>query len=190
MSPSTILRVKNIFAVLTLENEVHHKKIGGFEHTVQTDETVIVKGRLHTNPSSMYDSMCNTTWLVGSIDADTREMILEIVSYRSGQTMKNYFIRNIKPETLCLTDGHKSYPGAVDGIRGDHHVLIHEDGFKNDAGETTNLIEGVWALLKYEIKVKKGIKRCTIPDALEEFKWRRRCVKKYNSNCIRTQFIY
>ncbi|KAG0426333.1 hypothetical protein DMUE_5977 [Dictyocoela muelleri] len=190
VSPSSILRVKkNIYKVLTKENKRCQKKIGGFEHIVQTDETVIVKSKLYTSPSSMYDTMSDTTWLVGSIDEDTRELILEIVPNRSGDTMIKYFKKNIKKETLCLTDGHKSYPKAVSAIKGEHHVVIHEEGFKNEAGETTNLIECVWALLKYEIKVKKGVKKSNLLEALEEFKWRHRCIKIYNGTNVRHQFF-
>ncbi len=73
------------------------------------------------------------------------------------------------PPSTCLIEGHKSYPAAVEELKEEHHVVVHEDGFRNGNRKTTNLIEGLWSLYQYKTKVKKGVKRITIQDTLEEF---------------------
>lgn len=189
-SASTVYRVKkNIYELLTKENKKNSKKIGGFEETIQADETVIVKGKFIKSPSETYDVLVNSTWLVGCIDIKTKEIRISIVPNRSAPEMIKFFKKYIHKETTCLTDGHKSYPKAVKAISGDHKVVNHEEGFKNNAGETTNMIEGVWSQLKSEISYRKGIKASAIPDFLEEFKWRRRCALTKNMKKVEDYFI-
>ena len=46
----------------------HFTKIGGPGIRIQVDDTVIVRGRLITNPSSSNEEIPNSIWLLGGIE--------------------------------------------------------------------------------------------------------------------------
>ena len=147
-------------------------KLGGAKNKIQVDETVICHGFLHECPSKIEDDFPGVTWLVGIIEENTKDIRLEIVENRSLETFKEIFERNIEPGSTVITDGHRSYPGAVFNINGTHKVVNHSIGFKNIEGFHTNNIENLWSIMKYEVKKRKGILKSNIPRFLKEFKFR------------------
>lgn len=188
-SLNSIKRIKRkIIALITAENERDHRKIGQFE-PVQVDESVIIKGKLIKSPSAMYDTVKRATWIVGAVEETTRELVLEVVPNRKKETMRDFFKRNIKKKAIVKTDGHRSYPYSVEGIEGDHIIVNHEQGFTNNEGHHTNLIECEWSLFKTDIKTRKGVPGFAMGGYVEEYVWRRRNMRKRSSDAFRRAFI-
>lgn len=130
-------------------------KLGSSNLSVQIDETAICHGNLPDCPSNLNDDFPGITWLVAIIEQSSGRFKFEIVSDRTLNTFKNLLERHINPGTLVITDGHASYPGAVQYISGIHKVVNHSIGFKNEEGFHTNNIENLWSLIKYEIGKRK-----------------------------------
>lgn len=174
LSTSTVFRIKKqIFYLIKKYNENNKFKIGDSKIPIQVDETVIIKGKLLTSPSTMKDDIKNAVWIVGGVEEKSNRIRLEIVPNRKLNTMKKWFENNVNKYSMVKTDSHKSYPGAIKHINGTHEIVNHSKGFKNENGTTTNLIEGLWSILKAEITTRRGIKASAIPDYLEEFIWRK-----------------
>ncbi|KAG0424488.1 hypothetical protein DMUE_6087, partial [Dictyocoela muelleri] len=189
VSLNSIKRIKRkIIKIIDIDNKEEHRKIGLYE-PVQVDESVIIKGKLIKSPSLMYDSIQRATWIVGAVEENTRELVLEIVPNRRKETMLDFFKRNINDNAVVKTDGHKSYPYSVAGIEGVHIVVNHQEGFKNSEGYHTNLIECEWSLFKTDIKTRKGIPGFAIGGYVEEYIWRRRNIKEKTSESYRQAFI-
>ncbi|KCZ77594.1 hypothetical protein H311_01391, partial [Anncaliia algerae PRA109] len=90
-------------------------------------------------------------------ESDTGRIHMEIVENRSSATMINLFKKYIHTGTKVITDGFKSYPQAVSSINGQHIVVNHSIGFKNQDGFHINNIENLWSILKYKIKRRRGV---------------------------------
>jgi transposase-like protein len=115
----TYIKIKKmIYPLLELDLESNHELLGSPTNPVQVDETAICRGRIIENPSSTHDDMPNITWLVGIIEEGTNRLIMKIVPNRSRETMKELFLRHISQGTIVKTDGHRSYPSAVEEING------------------------------------------------------------------------
>lgn len=190
VSKSTVDRIKRIILkLIKKDNESDNKKIGTFMNAVQVDETIIIKGKLKICPSFQKDSLKNATWLVGAVEEDSYKIKLQIVPNRKKTTMEYFFVKNINEGVVVKTDGHKSYPHAVNKIKGVHIVVNHELGFKNSNGYTTNLIENVWSNLKSDIKMRKGIQKKTIPFYVEEFIWRMKNTREKSKESTENAFF-
>ncbi len=99
VSLNSIKRIKRkIITTIKADNSRAHKKIGLYE-PVQVDESVIIKGRLIKSPSEMYDSIKRATWIVGAIEENTRELVLEVVPNRKKETMLG-FLKKISKKML------------------------------------------------------------------------------------------
>ncbi|KAG0420500.1 hypothetical protein DMUE_6339, partial [Dictyocoela muelleri] len=161
---------KNIYDFITEEkNKNTCTLLVGKGKKVQVDETVICHGDIADYPSKIDDDTPGITWLVGIIEEDTKNIKLEIVPNRSANIMKQVLARNIAIGTKVVTDGHRSYPAAVEYINGEHIIVNHSMGFKNMEGFHTNNIENLWSLLKYEIRKRRGIKKVNLMCFLNEF---------------------
>lgn len=190
ISKSSFDRIKRIIlSLISKLNKIDDRKIGTNINSVQVDETIIIKGKLVKSPSETKDKIKNATWLVGAVEEGTYNMKLEIVPNRKKETMKSFFEKNINDNVIVKTDGHKSYPFAVKSINGTHIVVNHEIGFKNENGETTNLIENVWSNLKCDIKTRKGIQKLSIPLYVEEFKWRNKNTRVKSIESTKKAFL-
>lgn len=164
---------KHILKFIELEREIEENKLlGSNGMKVQVDETVICHGFLLKSPSNLDDETPGLTWLVGIIEEQSWKVRFEIVPNRKAETFKDLFRRNIAPNAVIVTDGHKSYPSAVSHINGHHIIVNHSIGFKNIDGFHTNNIENLWSLLKYEIKRRRGVISTNIPQFLNEFWFR------------------
>lgn len=87
---------------------------------------------------------------------------------RNPSTMKSIIKEFIKKENVVKTDCYKSYPGAVEHINGENIQVSHEIGFKTTKViHTTNMIENVRSVVKFEVRRRKGIKKTAIPNFLE-----------------------
>lgn len=155
-------------------------KLGGLNRTIQCDETAFKRGRILRNPSSASDSDSSIMWLIGAIDETTGDCFVEFIPNRKKETILKFFRENVFVGTKIKTDGYPSYVGACDKFGSVHVVVNHSHGFRNEEGHTTNTIEGLWSILKYDIKRRKGISRSILPIFLYEFMFRKKFIKNTN----------
>src|SRR5699024_1260684 len=106
---------------------------------------------------------------------DPNQFFVEGVPNRTAEVICGLINRNIAPGTHILTDGHKSYPRAIESLATMTHLAVnHTRGFTLPTGENTNKIEALWSGLKPMIDIKRGIPPGALDDFLIEFRWRRR----------------
>jgi hypothetical protein len=64
----TIVKFKKVMNIIFINFQTNaYQKIGGLNIRVQVDETVLVRGRLITDPKSTADEIPSSVWLVGGI---------------------------------------------------------------------------------------------------------------------------
>jgi len=172
---------KNLSEFINYKNSIISKeKLGGINIKVEVDETVITHEELTDCPSNLNDNRRGVIWLVGLIEEGVeRRVKLIIVKNRTKENFIKLFKNNVKDYTTIISDGHPSYPAAVESIHGTHLIVNHSLGFKNEEGFTTNNIEGLWGLLKYEIKKRKGVLKSNIDCFLAEFIFRYQNIANY-----------
>ncbi|KCZ81094.1 hypothetical protein H312_01460, partial [Anncaliia algerae PRA339] len=110
----------------------------------------------------------------------TKEIFLEYIKDRTKNTISNFISENILPLSTIKTDGFASYPKNIEENKIKHIIVNHSKSFRNTLGHTTNTIEGLWSLLKYDIKKRKGINRNILEHYIFEFMWRYKYVKSNN----------
>lgn len=178
---------KKIYDFIGVNLKTDISKLSG---VIQVDETAICKGKLFESPSNINDDFPGITWLVGFVETSSTEkrIKMEIISDRSEQTFKKLFEKYVEVGSTVITDGHRSYPGAIRSIQGTHIIVNHSIGFINDDGFTTNEIENLWMQIKYLIKKRKGVLKINIPVFLQEFKFRYFNLKKRNAKKISDVF--
>ncbi len=106
-----------------------------------------------------------------------REFIIEIIPNRSINTITKFFRDNVEAGTTIKSDGYPSYPRACSNNSLNHIVINHTEGFINEFGDHTNIIENLWSHFKTEMRTKRGIIRHNIPDFVVEFQWRKKFLK-------------
>lgn len=123
------------------------------------------------------------------IEEQSNKIILKIVENRQYSTFLRIFREHLHPGTIIISDGFSSYKKAVRDFGSEHIVVNHSIGFKNCDGFTTNNIENLWNLLKYEVKRRRGVKFSFAQKFIEEFVFRYRFLKRPNQldviNCFR-----
>ncbi len=154
------------------EFEEQNGKLGASNTENQSDETCIVKGKMLNCPSAKKYDKKPTTWLVGAIEKGNGHIKLRIVPNRKIETLTKFFEDNIAAHREVGTDGHPSYPAALAANKNSHVIVDHTEGFKNKDGFTTNMIEGLWSILKADITTRRGILQAQIPFYIAEFCWR------------------
>lgn len=150
IAKSTVQTIKKDINLFFEEKTKHHKNmmLGG-KNSVQIDETLVSKGKYETCPSNLSDDIKGGTWLVGIIEANTGNMIIEIVPNRKIETLTALIQKHVFIGTLIITDGYPSYPAAVRNCFCSHEIVNHSRGFKNKRGFHTNNIESLWSQMKY-----------------------------------------
>ncbi|KAG0437998.1 hypothetical protein DMUE_3364 [Dictyocoela muelleri] len=170
----TYISIKNklteIYSILIENNE----KIGGKGIYVEIDEFVISRQGNIRSPSSADDNLSCTIWLVGAIERDNiRRFKMKIVPDRTILTLTEFIRKHIKPGTIVVTDGHRSYPCAVRNNGMKHIIVPHVEGFVNSDGESTKKIENLWSHLKAEIRKENGVQFANIKEFLVKFAFKK-----------------
>lgn len=155
---------------------------------VQVDETAVSHGKLPKSPSNLPDDFPGVSWLLGIIEEETNEIRLICLVDRKAETFSEIFKENISFGATIITDGHRSYPLAVDAVNGTHIVVNHSKGFKNEEGFHTNNIENVWSIFKYEISKRRGIKRTNFDEFLIEWMFRYKYLRVKHEEIMHTLF--
>jgi hypothetical protein len=155
------------------------RKLGGLNRVVQVDETAVCRGRLITNPSTLIDEITGTTWMIGIIEESplNRDFLIQIVPNRRISTISNFFNDNINHGTIIKSNEYPSYPSACQENNLDHVIVNHNEGFINEFGDHTNIIENLWSHFKTEMRTRHGIMRNHMEDFVLEFSWKRKNLK-------------
>lgn len=164
------------------------RPLGGEEKTVQIDETAFKKGMIIRNPSTHNDDDPQTIWLIGVVEEGSGRAFLEFVQNRKINDVSRFIKNNVLKGSVIKTDGYPSYIKAVKDNECEHIVVSHKNGFRNEMGHTTNTIEGLWSLLKHDIKKRKGINRNILKDYIYEFLWRYSKIKNTNTDTWSDEF--
>ena len=174
ISKSTYQKVKghlNDFFKFDYEQNMQHK-LGGAGISLQVDETVIGHNSIPTCPSNLNDNFPGIVWLLGIIECDTGRIKLLILPDRTANTFISIFKEHIADGSIIYTDGHRSYPQAVEAIDSVHGVVNHSAGFKTIEGFHTNNIENLWSILKYEVRRRRGVVMANVGTFICEFTFR------------------
>lgn len=91
--------------------------------------------------------------------------------------MTSFFLRNILPNSIIKSDGYPSYPRAIQNSLCTHISINHSEGFTNEFGDHTNMIENIWSHFKTELRTRRGVMLENMSDFAREFV----IFKKYNS---------
>ena len=69
------------------------------------------------------------------------------------------FDEHVVPESIIVTDGYPSYPGAVAKFKSFHEVVNHSVGFVNAQGAHMDQIENPWSHLKHAYRKRGSINK-------------------------------
>ncbi len=96
---------------------------------------------------------------------------------RQASTLQNVILNNINSGSHIKSDGHPSYPTAIQNCNIEHdtefthEIVNHTHGFINLQGTHTNTIEGFWAHLREFWRERHVISRNRLEKFLSEFKF-------------------
>ncbi len=131
--------------------------------------------------------------MFGGICRETKEVFLEVVPDRSGNTLWPIIRERIAPGTIILTDEARVYQNLHQANRGgfEHYSVNHSQSFvnPNDPNVYTNTIERQWGLVKRKIKGSVGDDQ--LPMYLAEYIYRKmnfQCLSDYDRKCRGSQF--
>lgn len=65
--------------------------MGGFNNTIQADETAVCRGKIVVNLNSTQDTVAGATWLVGGIEDESDDCFPKVVPSRSTNIMMMLF---------------------------------------------------------------------------------------------------
>jgi hypothetical protein len=118
----------------------------------------VCRRRVIRNPSSERSDLRDTVWVIGIIEENNcNNLRIEVLPNRRMETIKDFLMRNVLPNTIIRSDGYPSYPRAVESNFCIHEIINHSEGFINAEGIHTNLIENVWSHLKTSLRSKRGV---------------------------------
>lgn len=164
-------------------------RIGGEGQIVQLDETAICRGRIISNPSSEIDDIPGVQWIIGGVVTGSPfECFMVLVPNRTAATVLGILERYVMQGSVLRSDGHRSYPPAASNFGSIHQVVPHVEGFRNQEGQTTNEIEGLWASFKHEYKARNGLLKERIPYFISEFLWKKRVIRRRSGTSITRGF--
>ena len=112
-------------------------------------------------------------WVLGGIQRQKNLIILRVVERRNADTLQS-IISAVCPEgSTVITDCWRGYLGL--GRHGYYHWNVdHSRTFRNPfTGFHTDTIEGLWALIRGELRSMRGIKTTDLQKHLDVFAFRR-----------------
>lgn len=128
------------------------KCIGGPGLHVEIDETHLFKRKYHRGRLLRHEDV----WVFGGICRETKEMFVEYVPDRRGETLWPIIQRRIAPGTIIMSDSARVYDNLHLPNRGnfEHYQVNHSRHFvdPNDRNVYTNTIERQWGVMKGSLK--------------------------------------
>jgi len=147
-------------------------------HHVQIDESKFGKNK---KVKGHHGKPVEGQWVFGMVEAILQEdgsfrigkVIAVAVDKRDRRTLIPLIKRHILPGTHIISDGYSTYKclARLSGCNYTHGVVNHSETFRNEDGETTNMIEGSWKWMKRRIPLQ-AYNSSAMHDHLFEYIWR------------------
>jgi transposase-like protein len=123
--------------------------LGGPEHIVEIDESVMFKRKFHVG------HQVRERWVFGAWDHTDGRGMLQHVNRRDMATLWPIIQRWVQPGSIIHHDGWASYNNLQNmGFR--HEMVNHQIEFANINGATTNHVESYWSRIKRRMKYLYG----------------------------------
>lgn len=96
---------------------------------------------------------------------------------------------NVEKGSIIRSDGHPSYPKAVNDFGSLHEIVNHSKSFKNESGQTTNKIENLWSGFKTLYRSRHGLRKENIEGFIAEFAWKKRMLNRKSCDDLDNIFL-
>ena len=112
-------------------------------------------------------------WVLGGVQRRNNFCLLKVVDKRKAETLHPIITSVCSPGSTVVTDGWRAYYGLNrHGLF--HWNVDHTRGFVNPfTRQHTDTIEGLWSLIRYELRAQRGIKPIDLQKHLDVFAFRR-----------------
>ena len=196
------IRDKLARATVTIIEEIM-PRIGGSNRIVEIDEMAFRRGQLVSNPTREVENERDTCWIIGGIqrrlneDPEELEMafFIKIIPNRRAETFRDVIRQHILPNTMILTDSHRSYPAAIEQCNNEytmnltHRMVNHSVEYVTVDGDHTNNIENLWSHVRSYWRTRHGVSREQLPSFLAQFSYIKHFVNKKNRISVKNSFI-
>ncbi|KCZ78061.1 hypothetical protein H311_00919 [Anncaliia algerae PRA109] len=105
----------------------------------------------------------------------SRNFFLKRIPDRTIATITRALEEKVLINSIFTTDGHLSYPRVAENLHLHHNVVNHGEGF--------------WSYMKLEMRRQGGVMRRNNDEWIEDFSFRRKYLKNYESNRVRNIYI-
>jgi len=152
----TVRKIYNELRNIVSEHLQHDPiRLGGLGIICQIDESLMChKQKYHRGRVARAQ-----TWVFGIVDTSFKPAkgCMEVVSYRSAETLLEVIKRVCKPGTIIYSDEWAAYRKIQEKLGFEHKTVNHSLNFVDPkTGVHTQNIESYWARQKQKIKVMKG----------------------------------
>lgn len=148
-------------------------KLGEVGKIVQVDETMMnYKAKSHRGRSAINktDALCLVE--VDLLSKKIEKVWAEVIPNKQADTILPIIKDHVIAHSVIYTDEHKSYQ-RLSNLGYEHKTVCHKANFVDvSTGVHTQNVESFNNCLKYQIKLRKGIKTEKRPDFLIEFIWK------------------
>ena len=112
-------------------------------------------------------------WVLGGVQRESNVVLLKVIDRKNAETLHPIITSVCSPGTTVVTDGWTAYHG-LSGHGLFHWNVDHTRGFVDpQTRQHTDTIEGLWALIRDELRKHRGIKPIDLQKHLDVFAFRR-----------------
>jgi len=143
--------------------------LGGVNHVVQIDESVITRRKYNVG------RVVPQVWILGMLDTTTKRGIVVYIKDRSARTIIKEIYKYVLPGTEIWTDRWRAYDqlSTLGGVSPYTHKSVnHSTNFVDPVtGANTNYVEGYWSRLKGFCRKKQVMHSPLLAQHIEHFMW-------------------
>ena len=165
ISRPTISYYERITRIISLVDSTQIQvRLGGPGIRVQIDEALLRKRKYKRGKQKPQ------IWIFGVIQEGSREdqrLFLKRVKTRSASELIPLIQAVILPGSTIISDEWRAYRG-LSKLGFTHKTVNHSEAFRNEDGDNTNLIEGIWSHLRRSLPIS-GVKKHLIDQYLARF---------------------
>lgn len=161
--------------------------IGGAGFHVEIDESHLFRRKYRQGRVLAHEDV----WVFGGICRETKEVFVEVVPDRSGNTLWPIIQQRIAPGSIIMTDCARVYNSLHEPRRGgyEHYQVNHRQNFvdPNNRSVYTNTVERQWGIIKGKLSGKLDDQQMDM--YLGEYMYRHMYLKVSTDRERRTQGI-
>ena len=153
-----------------IKNSPRHK-IGGFQKTIEIDETLLSKRKYQRG------RILNDQWVMGGICREDNSIFLELIPNRTSNSLMLSIYNSVEYGSSIITDLWKGYlfldiPEFPEAYG--HATVNHSTNFIDpETGANTQRVERLWREFKEPKKKAQGIPKDKLDLYVSEFLWKR-----------------